>query len=207
MTNKLLHVGSGLLTKEKTTQVFNTDDWEETRLDINEDVNPDIIASLTDMSEVESNSYDAVFSHHNIEHLYAYQVPLALNEMSRVLKDDGYLIISCPDLHSVCEKVTEGKVLEPLYQSGLGPITAIDILFGLRSDLSKGNHYMAHNCGFTKDVLYSTLKNTGFKSCLVAQWKPSYVLWGIAYKNLDKTQEELIIELKDHTAHTPLKFN
>ncbi len=206
MTKKLLHVGSGRLNKTHTTEVFNSDEWDEVRLDIDESVNPDIIASLTDMSAVKSEDYDAVFSHHNIEHLYAYQVPLALNEISRVLNDDGFLVISCPDLESVCEKVSEGNLLDTLYVSGLGPITPIDILYGLRSELNKGNHYMAHNSGFTKDVLHSTIMYNGFKSCLIAQWKPSYVLWGIAYKNKEYTQDELLIELKKHTTHTPLKY-
>ena len=41
MTKKFLHVGSGRLKKDKTTEVFNTDEWSETRLDIDEDVKSD----------------------------------------------------------------------------------------------------------------------------------------------------------------------
>ena len=66
MTKKLLHVGCGRLTKSNTTPEFNTDKWSEIRVDIDESVNPDIVASLTDMSAVESSSYDAVYSSHNI---------------------------------------------------------------------------------------------------------------------------------------------
>ena len=92
------------------------------------------------MSSVSDNSFDAVFSHHNIEHLYAYQVPIAFREMSRVLNDDGFLVISCPDLQSVCAKVAENKkdsLIQTLYVSGMGPITPIDILYGLRSSLER----------------------------------------------------------------------
>ncbi len=209
MTKNFLHVGSGRLKKEKTTPVFNTDEWAETRLDIDEDVNPDVIASLTDMSVVNDSSFDAVFSHHNIEHLYAYQVPIALREMSRVLNDDGFLVISCPDLQSVCAKVAEGEngLIETLYVSGLGPITALDILYGLRSSLEQGNHYMAHNVGFTKEILKNTLLASGFGSCFVVQFPPTYVLWGIAYKSNKLDTDFLKEQLISHTAHTPLVWS
>jgi SAM-dependent methyltransferase len=210
MVKKFLHVGSGKLTKANTTDVFRSNDWDEVRLDIDKEVNPDIVASLTDMSIIEDNTYDAVYSHHNIEHLYAYQVPIALREMSRVLNDDGFLIISCPDLQSVCAKVAENRkdsLVQTLYVSGLGPITPVDILYGLRSSLEKGNHYMAHNVGFTKDTLQATLLDNGFGSCLIAQWAPTYVLWGIAYKNSDIPQNELKDHLIKHTNHTPLRWS
>ncbi len=210
MVKNFLHVGSGKLTKTHTTQVFNSDDWHEVRLDIDKSVNPDIVASLTDMSSVSDNSFDAVFSHHNIEHLYAYQVPIAFREMSRVLNDDGFLVISCPDLQSVCAKVAENKkdsLIQTLYVSGMGPITPIDILYGLRSSLEKGNHFMAHNVGFTKETLQATLLDNGFASCLIAQWPPSYVLWGIAYKNPNISQDVLKDHLIEHTKHTPLRWS
>ena len=40
---KSLHIGCGSNYKKQTTPIFNSDDWNETRLDINKDVNPDII--------------------------------------------------------------------------------------------------------------------------------------------------------------------
>tara|TARA_Y100000768_G_C23958289_1_gene673937 strand:- start:807 stop:1418 length:612 start_codon:yes stop_codon:yes gene_type:complete len=199
MNKKFLHVGSGSLNKINATPEFALEYWDETRLDINKDVKPDVIASITDMSPIEDNSYDAVYSSHNIEHLYAHEVPIALKEMSRVLNDNGFLIITCPDIQSVCEKVAEGKLVQPLYQSGMGPITALDILYGLRSDIAKGNYYMAHKVGFTAQVLWKTIVNCNFKSSLIFQHKPSYVLWGIAYKSLDIKDDDMYIELKKHT--------
>lgn len=199
MNKNFLHVGSGRLNKINATPEFASDYWDETRLDINKDVKPDIIASITDMSPIDDNSYDAVYSSHNIEHLYAHQVPIALREMSRVLNDHGFLIITCPDLQSVCQQVADGNLVTPLYQSGMGPISALDILYGLRSDIAKGNHYMAHKVGFTANVLWKTIINCNFKSCLVYQHKQNYVLWSIAYKSLDLKEDELLIELKKHT--------
>lgn len=199
MKKKFLHIGCGPLTKVNTTLEFNSDDWEEIRVDIDATVSPDIVASMTDMSSVESNSFDAVYSSHNIEHLFPHEVPLALSEMYRALKDDGFLIITCPDLQSVCAKVAEGNLVGSLYQSGMGPITALDILYGHRPSLSKGNHYMAHKVGFTKEVLQSTLINAGFKHAIVAAVPVNYVLWGIASKNSVDDPNTLYDDLKKHT--------
>jgi len=199
MVKKFLHVGCGYMTKESTTPAFNTNDWDEVRADINQDVNPDIIASMTDMSSIDDKSFDAVYSSHNIEHLYAHDVPKALNEFSRVLKDDGFLIITCPDLKSVCEQVANDNLTQPLYQSGAGPISAIDILYGLRTDLAKGNHYMAHKVGFTAEVLKETLLMFGFGSSIIATFPQRYVLWGIAFKEKNKDPEKLLDILKGHS--------
>ena len=50
--NKFLHVGCGPKTKKETTFVFNSDDWDEVRLDIDENHNPDIIASLPESTAI-----------------------------------------------------------------------------------------------------------------------------------------------------------
>ena len=75
-----LHVGCGPKHKDQTTIGFNTDEWQEIRFDIDESVQPDLVGTMTDMSSVESESVDALFSSHNIEHLYPHEVPVALKE-------------------------------------------------------------------------------------------------------------------------------
>jgi hypothetical protein len=64
-----LHIGCGPKRKNQTTRGFNSADWHELRLDIDEGVNPDITGTMTDMSAVADASVDAIFSSHNIEHL------------------------------------------------------------------------------------------------------------------------------------------
>jgi hypothetical protein len=178
---KLLHVGCGQKHKDRTTLGFNSDAWQEVRLDIDPKAEPDIIGSVTDMSGVESASVDAVFSSHNIEHLYAHEVPQALAEFKRVLKADGFAILTCPDLQSICALVAEGKLLEPAYVSPAGPISPIDILFGHRSALAAGNSYMAHRCGFTQKVLANTLREAGFSSVIVKRRQARFFdLWALA---------------------------
>ncbi len=75
-----LHVGCGPKRKDRTTPGFNTPEWTELRLDIDESVSLDIVGTMTDMSQVSDASVDALFSSHNIEHLYPHEVPKALTE-------------------------------------------------------------------------------------------------------------------------------
>jgi len=81
-----LHVGCGLKRKDQTTRGFNISEWQEQRLDIDPSVNPDIIGTMTDMSSLDPASVEAIFSSHNIEHLYPHEVLTALAEFKRVLK-------------------------------------------------------------------------------------------------------------------------
>lgn len=183
MFRQLLHVGCGPKAKASTTRAFNTPDWHEIRLDIDPAVRPDVIGTMTDMAQVPSNSVDAIFSSHNIEHLYPHEVPAALAEFLRVLKDDGFVVITCPDLQSVCKLIAEDKLTEPAYQSPAGPIAPIDILFGHRPSMRDGNLFMAHRCGFTKRVLMATLEAAGFRSTACrSREHPYYDLYALATK-------------------------
>jgi predicted SAM-dependent methyltransferase len=176
-----LHVGCGPKRKDRTTAGFA--DWIELRFDIDESVQPDLVGTMTDMSSVSSESVDAVFSSHNIEHLYPHEVPLALGEFLRVLNPNGIAVITCPDLKSVCALIAEDKLTDPAYTSPAGPIAPIDILYGLRTSMARGNLYMAHRCGFTQKVLSATLQASGFKSvATTARGYPYFDLWAVASK-------------------------
>ena len=96
-----LHIGCGQKRKNQTTPGFNSPDWQEIRFDIDPAVAPDIHGTMLDMSAVQSSSMDALFSSHNIEHLYPHEVPVALAEFRRVLKPEGFAVITCPDRKSV----------------------------------------------------------------------------------------------------------
>lgn len=180
---KFLHVGCGPKRKNQTTSGFNSADWQETRLDIDPRVQPDVIGSMTDISAVASASMDAVFSSHNIEHLYPHEVPLALAEFFRVLNANGFAVITCPDLQSVCTLIADDRLTEPAYVSPAGPIAPLDILYGHRQAMTQGNLYMAHRCGFTRKVLQGTIQAAGFVSVATLARPKSFDLWALASKS------------------------
>jgi predicted SAM-dependent methyltransferase len=179
----LLHVGCGPKRKDRTTRAFNTPEWKEVRLDIDPSVEPDVAGTMTDMSEVADESVDAIFSSHNIEHLYPHEVPVALAEFYRVLRPDGFVVITCPDLQSVAALIADDKLTEPAYVSSAGPISPLDILYGHRTAMEAGNLYMAHRCGFTRKVLVGTLRAAGFPIVANIQRPKQFDLWALASKS------------------------
>ena len=184
-----LHVGCGRLNKSHT-KGFDNDQWKEIRFDIDKTVNPDIEGTITDMKLVETASVDAIYSSHNLEHIFPHQVPIALTEFSRVLKDDGMAVILCPDLQSVCKEIAKGNLLDALFTTSSGPIAPIDILYGHRSLLAKGNEYMAHKCGFTYPVLNSLLSDAGFQARVGGSRPEDFQISVVAFKT-KKSEEEL----------------
>ena len=104
---RFLHVGCGPARKADTTSGFQTPEWQEVRFDIDPSVEPDIIGTITDMANVPTGSFDAIYSSHNIEHVYFHEVVTVFREFHRVLADDGFAVITCPDLQSVCAAVAK----------------------------------------------------------------------------------------------------
>ena len=186
----LLNVGCGWSNISKL-KGFNNDNWKEIRFDIDKNVNPDIVGTLTDMKLVETGSLDAIYSSHNIEHIYPHEVLIALKEFYRVLKDDGIVVITCPDLQAVCELVAKDKLLEPFYESPAGPISPIDILYGHREAIAKGHEYMAHKGGFTYSSLNSSFFTAGFKARYGGrvQEGEEYNLFLVAFKQKESEEE------------------
>ena len=107
---------------------------------------------------------------------------LALGEFLRVLKPDGFAVITCPDLQSVAALVAADKLTDTAYVSPAGPIAPIDILYGHRPPMAAGNLFMAHRCGFTKKVLSATLLQCGFRHTAALQRSACFDLWAIGTK-------------------------
>lgn len=160
---------------------FHGDAWREIRLDIDASVKPDIIASMLDMGAVATASVDAVFSSHNVEHLYPHEVPRALAEFRRVLRPDGIAVVTCPDLQSVAALIAQDKLDEPAYVSPAGPVAPLDILYGFRPALARGNLFMAHRTGFSARTLGRALVAAGFAQYSVQRERRTLNLWAIAY--------------------------
>jgi SAM-dependent methyltransferase len=176
---QLLHVGCGPRNQRRLPACFQNGQWQEIRLDIDPAVEPDILGSITDLHMVTGASVDAIWSSHNLEHLDSFDVPRALAEFKRVLKPDGYALITLPDLRAIALHIAAGHLDEPLYQSAAGPISALDIVYGHQAALAAGNRYMAHRCGFTAATLGRSLIEAGFHEVRVHEGR-LWDLWAVA---------------------------
>lgn len=178
----VLNVGCGPRAITIIGTIFPAEGWRELRLDINPKADPDIVSSMTDMPAVPDGSVDAVWSSHNLEHLDPHEVPLALREFLRVLRPGGRLVLTVPDLQAVAQRVAEDRVDEPLYQSGLGPIYPLDVVYGFSPALAAGDRFMAHRTGFTPRTLETALRGAGFEPVTVWRREGAYELLVRAYR-------------------------
>jgi SAM-dependent methyltransferase len=183
-----LHVGCGSANKSGL-KGFDSVEWREIRFDIDPSVYPDIQGTLVDMHAVATGSVDAIYSSHNIEHVFPHEVHTVLLEFHRVLKETGIVVLTCPDLRSVCQAVVNDRLLETLYESPAGPIAPIDILYGHRDSVAKGKIHMAHKTGFTYATLNNTFFNAGFKFNVGAARPSMYDLWIVSFKQLMSNEE------------------
>lgn len=185
----LLHVGCGYL-KKSDLKGFDNDDWDETRLDIDEDVNPDVVGNLTNLSMFDAGSFDAIYSAYSIDFIHPHEVPIAFSEFHRVLKQDGLIVVRCADIQRVCELVAQDKLLETIYESPVGPVSPIDMLYGNRKQIAKGNKHMTKKGGFTYSVLNNSLGEAGFQIRYGGRIKNSWALAIVAFKQ-KKSEEEI----------------
>jgi hypothetical protein len=177
---RVLHVGCGFATIEKLPRGFQDGSWKEIRFDINASVRPDIVGTITNMRNVPDQSVDAVYSSHNLEHVYAHEVVGTLREFKRVLKDNGFAAITCPDLQALAEHIKSGKLFDPLYISPAGPISPIDVLYGHRASIARGEIYMAHRTGFSLQTLIACCKAAKFETVAGKRHPAKLALWAIA---------------------------
>lgn len=182
-TLKLLNVGAGHRDSgAELPAFFRTPGWREIRLDIDPENAPDILGTMLDMSAVADASIDAIYSSHNIEHLYPSEIPQAISEFLRVLKPEGLAVITCPDLQSAAQMIAEDRLMDVAYQSPGGPVTPFDIVYSHRKFTGRDKPFMAHHSGFTLSVLVGTLRANGFAAFAGQRRAAFFDLWVLASK-------------------------
>ncbi len=176
---RVLNAGSGSRAARQLHRAFRPVDWQELRIDVDARAEPDVVGSITDMTEAfAAESFDAVWSSHVLEHLFAHQVPLALAEFRRVLRPDGFALITSPDLEAVVEVIGRHGLNHVAYVSSAGPITPLDMLFGHGASIARGREAMAHRTGFFCTSLGNLLIEAGFASVLAR--RDQFDLWALA---------------------------
>ena len=178
-----LNVGCGPKTTPVQFPIFQDTSWREVRLDIDPDLEPDVLASISDMSMIEDGTADAIYSCHNMEHLFYHEVAPALQEFLRILKPGGFICVIVPDIEAAARDIAcNFKMEEGSYESPAGPIAPIDMLYSYRAFTASGNIFMTHKTGFTKYNMYQHLLRAGFKSGQV--WDGNYNVYTLAYKGV-----------------------
>jgi SAM-dependent methyltransferase len=186
---KLLHVGCGTGRLPEGYETFL-----EFRLDCDPTSNPDIVASAVAMPMIADESYDLIFASHVMEHLHFHEVALALAEFHRVLKPGGIVEVFVPDLQAIGGRIAMDELDTPVYLCGMGPIAPMDMIYGHRASIAKGESAMAHKTGFTGTVLKAALGRAGFEKVGIDRDKGALELRAKATKSESLHAKEISVE-------------
>jgi predicted SAM-dependent methyltransferase len=121
------------------------------RVDIDPIHAPDIVADVTDLSGIASESVEEICASHILEHLPWPTAYKALGEWARILRVGGLLRLAVPDLGALGAMVASGR----------NPWAAAGLIFGL-GRLS--NPLEAHQYGYTRRMLIDVLGALGFRA-------------------------------------------
>ena len=121
--------------------------------------------------------FDSVYAAHLIEHLNEAEGVEALQEWRRVLKRGGEVLVRCPDFDAILDYLVRGGPLSVAYESAVGPIRPMDMLYGYQPDLKRWPS-MGHRWAYTQRMLGAALQAAGFRETEVAKEKAILELWG-----------------------------
>jgi SAM-dependent methyltransferase len=129
------------------------------------DAEADIILDVRKLANLDPQQFDAVYCFHNLDHLRHHEVSVVLAGIRHVLKPGGLAHIIVPDLQElmrVC--IQQGVDLDGLlYESAMGPITPLDVLFGHSGMMQhSGQDFCAHRTGFSQRTLANVIEASGF---------------------------------------------
>jgi hypothetical protein len=140
--------------------------FEHVLLDIDPTGQPDIVCDARELTSLAGGGFEAIYCSHNLEHYHHHEVPKVLAGFLHLLKDGGVAHIRVPDIGEVMRaSVEKGLDIEDtLYQSALGPIMVLDVLYGYTAQIARsGQGFFAHKTGFTQKSLLKALITAGFK--------------------------------------------
>ena len=134
-----LHLGSG---SKRLPGLFN--------IDSNAQCNPDLVATIDDLSAFEDNTVESIYACHVLEHAHRGAVQGILEEWHRALRPGGVLRVAVPDFEEIILLyVDQGVHLERLW----------GLLYG-----GGKSTWDDHQVVFDYETLCTLLQRAGFHS-------------------------------------------
>ena len=125
------------------------DGWKILNIQPGSDV--DFVGSLQDLSAFADGSWDEIYASHVLEHIPMAAILPALQGVFRILKPGGKLMISVPDLETLCR-----LFLHPQLDK-IGRLHVMRMIFGAQAD-AHDFHYV----GLNLELLSEFLTGAGF---------------------------------------------
>jgi len=113
--------------------------------------------NLTKPLPFSSESIDAIFSSHVLEHLFMDEVERLIPELHRVLKTGGVCRVVVPDLEKIIVKYDVND-----------PRKFLNDIFEISK---RGEVKNSHHCGFTGKFLIKLFSEAGFSKCSILAYQ------------------------------------
>jgi len=179
--HSFLQINAGGQSTGETLPLFRSADWVP--------VPPESIDHLLSRGPIDktlnrdhADAIHAIFLNHYLPCCYAHELPTLLTRCFASLSEDGFLLVTCPDLTTIAHEILAHGLTRPSYTSAAGPIAPLDMIFGHRPTLAEGKTAMAHHTGFTQNSLVTLLSDAGFKSVRALARPEQFELIALATK-------------------------
>jgi len=125
-------------------------------IDISSNSKADIIADVTKLEDFDEYSIDLIYTCHMLEHISRHIYKDILKLWYNILKKEGTLRISVPDLYSLAKYYVENKNIDEVR----------GCIYG-----GQRNEYDYHYFGYDFDSLKKDLEELGFKDVKRFDWR------------------------------------
>lgn len=120
---------------------------------------PDVIADLREL-DFNKDYADEILSVHVIEHFYPWEAEDLLHHWKNILKDDGILVLECPNILTAAQMLVENPEKAARAEGKDGQMA----MWPLYGDPMWKDPLMHHRWGYTPTTLIDLLVRCGFKN-------------------------------------------
>lgn len=119
---------------------------------------PDRRIDCRDLSSFGTETVDLIETHHMVEHLSFADTIVALREWSRVLKRNGRLVMTCPDLTVIAWRFLARRLRAWCERGSWANEYTLQMIYG-----SQEHEGMFHRSGYDKRIISELLSNAGLR--------------------------------------------
>lgn len=138
---KIVDLGSG-----PQDQSYATDEGKVLRVDIREDAKPDFRCDVR-RTPFATGEFDIVFSSHTLEHFCRTDLPVVLDEWTRIMKPDGEMRLLLPNLKWAAQHIMNDEIDNDV----------MNVLYGAQTYDEN-----FHKVGLTPQIVEQLLAERGF---------------------------------------------